>query len=40
MIKDSFIKLIVIELIGPDWFKPRDDDILSVAAVMGWGGAT
>jgi hypothetical protein len=35
MIKDSFIKFIGIELVGPDWFKPSEDDILSIAAVMG-----
>lgn len=31
MIKDSFIKFIGQELVGPDWFKPSDDDILAVA---------
>ena len=35
MIKDSFIKFIGVELIGPDWFKPTEDDILSIAALMG-----
>jgi hypothetical protein len=35
MIKDSFIKFIGIELLGPDWFKPSEDDILSIAALMG-----
>jgi hypothetical protein len=35
MIKDSFVKFIGIELVGPDWFKPSEDDILSIAAVMG-----
>lgn len=31
MIKDTFIKFIGLELIGPDWFKPSDDDILVAA---------
>ena len=35
MIKDSFIKFLGQELIGPDWFKPSDDDILAVAVAMG-----
>jgi hypothetical protein len=35
MIKDSFIKFLGQELIGPDWFKPSDDDILAVAVSMG-----
>lgn len=35
MIKDSFLKFVGVELIGPDWFKPNDDDILAVAISMG-----
>ncbi len=35
MIKDSFIKFVGTELVGPDWFRPTDEDILAVAAVMG-----
>lgn len=35
MIKDSFIKFVGLELIGPEWFKPSDEDILAVAAAVG-----
>ena len=35
MIKDSFIKFIGVELVGADWFKPSEEDILVVAAEMG-----
>ena len=35
MIKDSFIKFVGTELVGPDWFKPTAEDILAVAAAMG-----
>jgi len=35
MIKDNFIKFLGQEFIGPDWFKPSEDDILAVAVTMG-----
>ena len=35
MIKDTFLKFLGQELIGPDWFKPSEDDILAVAVTMG-----
>jgi Initiator Replication protein len=35
MVKDSFIKFLGLRLVGPDWFKASDDDILAVAAEQG-----
>ena len=34
MIKDTFLKFLGQELIGPDWFKPSEDDILAIAVTM------
>lgn len=35
MVRDTFVKFIGVQLIGPDWFKPSSDDILAVAAAQG-----
>jgi len=35
MIRETFVKFIGAQLIGPDWFKPSADDILAVAAAQG-----
>ena len=35
MIRETFIKFLGVQLIGPDWFKPSADDILAVAAAQG-----
>lgn len=35
MLKDSFIKFLGVELVGPDWFRPTEDDILAVAVELG-----
>jgi hypothetical protein len=35
MIRETFVKFLGVQLIGSDWFKPSEDDILSVAANQG-----
>ena len=35
MIRETFVKFVGAQLIGPDWFKPSADDILAVAASVG-----
>lgn len=35
MIRETFLKFLGMQLIGPDWFKPSADDILAVAAAQG-----
>lgn len=35
MVRESFIKFLGLQLIGPDWFKPSADDILAIAAAQG-----
>lgn len=35
MVRDTFVKFLGVQLIGPDWFKPSSDDILAVAAAQG-----
>jgi hypothetical protein len=35
MIRETFVKFLGVQLIGPDWFKPSADDILAVAAAQG-----
>lgn len=32
MVRERFVKFLGLKLIGPDWFKPSSDDILTVAA--------
>ncbi|MEI8155295.1 MAG: replication initiation protein [Burkholderiales bacterium] len=35
MVRETFVKFLGVQLIGPDWFKPSSDDILAIAAAQG-----